>query len=187
MPLRQIPYERLGPLIRDHLSTEEEPKATDLTHQMRAARRRGYLTPAELETVCYWKSPRAIGHIRANSPEEVRSATRAALRSRSERRRLEALTGLRGVSIPMASALLMLVDPKRYGVIDIRVWQLLHKLGTVSKNPAGVDFNFRNWYQFLMIIRHFARKFRVKARDIERTLFLVHKEYQAGRLYAGRA
>jgi len=89
--------------------------------------------------------------------------------------------------VPMASALLTLLDPKRYGVIDIRVWQLLHKLGTVKKNPGGVGFNFGNWYQFLMIIRYFAKKFGVKARDIERTLFHVHKEYQAGRLYDARS
>jgi hypothetical protein len=181
--LRTIPYDRVEPLLREHLSTTEEAKTTELIRQLRAARERGYLTPAELEAVCCWKSPRGIRHIRTNSPEEIQAATRAALRTRSERKRLDALIGLNGVSIPMASALLMLVDPNRYGVIDIRVWQLLHKVGTVTKNAAGVDFNFRNWYQFLMIIRHFARKFRVKARDIERTLFLVHKEYQAGRLY----
>lgn len=77
----------------------------------------------------------------------------------------------------------MLVGPQRYGVIDIRVWQLLHKLGTVRKNPSGVAFSFRNWCQFLKIVRHFASKFGVTARDVERTLFLVHKQYQAGRLY----
>jgi len=183
MPLRRIPYKRLEPLVRNYLSTREESEATGLIRQLRTARLRGYVMPEELEAVCYWKSPRAIRHIRANGAGRVRSATGAALRSRSERKRLEALTSLRGVSVPMASALLTLLDPKRYGVIDIRVWQLLHKLGTVKKNPGGVGFKFRNWYQFLMIIRHFAKKFGVKARDIERTLFLVHKEYQAGRLY----
>lgn len=90
---------------------------------------------------------------------------------------------LRGISVPMASALLMLLDPKRYGVIDIRVWQLLRELGAVKKNAGGVGFGLNNWYQFLMIIRYFAKKLRVKARDIERTLFVVHREYQAGRLY----
>ncbi len=83
----------------------------------------------------------------------------------------------------MASALLMLLDPKRYGVIDIRVWQLLYKVGTVTENASGVGFEFKNWHQYLMIIRHFAKKLRVKARDVERTLFLVHKEYQTGQLY----
>jgi hypothetical protein len=102
---------------------------------------------------------------------------------RGERTRLEGLLALRGVSVPMASAILMLLDPRRYGVIDIRVWQLLHKLGAVSKKPKGVGFNFKNWRQFLMIIRHFAKKLRVTARDVERTLFIAHKRYQRGRLY----
>ena len=39
----------------------------------------------------------------------------------SERKRFEALLDLRGVSVSMASALLVLLNPKRYGVIDIRV------------------------------------------------------------------
>jgi len=183
MALHQLPYNRLEPLIRHYLSTEEEDSVTELMHRLRAAKKRGNVTAAELEAVCYWKSARAIQRIRANSPARIRSATRAALATRSERRRLEALTQLKGVSVPMASALLMLLDPKRYGVIDIRVWQLLHELGAVTKNAAGVGLGFKNWYQYLMILRYFAKKLGVKARDIEHTLFLVHKEYQAGRLY----
>lgn len=186
MALQTVPYEQLEPLVRDHLSTDEEAKTTELIRQLQAARKRGYLTPVELEAVCYWKSPRAIWLIRANPPEKIRAATHTALRTRSERKRLDALLDLRGVSIPMASALLTLVDPQRYGVIDIRVWQLLHEIGTVTTNAAGIGFNFQHWDQFLMIIRHFARKFHVQARDIERTLFRVHKEYQAGRLYDAR-
>ena len=183
MALRRIPYDRIEPLIRKHLSTQEDEPATLLIRELRTARKRGHLTRAELEAVCYWKSPRAIRHIRANTSREVRAATRVALESKSEQRRLDALTELRGVSVPMASALLMLLNPRRYGVIDIRVWQLLHELGTVTKNAKGVNFTFKNWYQFLVIIRHFSRKLGVKARDIERTLFNAHRAYQKDRLY----
>src|SRR5262245_65837734 len=97
--------------------------------RLRAARERGYLTAAELEAVCRWKSPRAIHLIRSNAPRRVRALTGRALRARGERQRLEALTELRGVSVPMASALLTLLDPRRYGVLDIRVWQFLHEVG----------------------------------------------------------
>jgi hypothetical protein len=162
---------------------EEEQTTTALIHRLRAAKKRGYLTSSELESVCYWKSPRAIHYIRSNSPSAVRAATRLALTTKSERERLEALRQLRGVSVPMASAPLTLIDPRRYGVIDIRVWQLLHKVGKVTKNEAGIGFNFNHWEQFLMVLRHFARKYGVKARDIERTLFFVHREYQTGLLY----
>src|SRR5437763_1456330 len=82
----------------------------------------------DLQAVCYWKSPRAIHHIRANSAALIRSATRAAFMTRSEWLRLEHPTRLKGVSLPMASARLMLIDATRYGVPDIRVWQLLYEL-----------------------------------------------------------
>ena len=180
MPLGELPYDRLEPLVRHYLSTEEDESTAELIQRMRAAKRRGWLTRSELEAVCYWKSPRVIGHIRANTPGQIRSATRVALRTRSERLRLENLTQLKGVSVPMASAVLMLLNPKRYGVIDIRVWQLLHELGTIKQNASGVGFGFNNWYQYLMIIRYLAKKLNVTARNIERALFLAHQGESTG-------
>lgn len=184
MALKPIPYRRLEPLLRECLSRSEDETTRALMRRLRPARGRRYLTPGELEAVCRWKSARAIRHIRANPPRKVRSATLQAFATRSERQRLEVLRTLKGVSVPMASAILTLLDPRRYGVIDIRVWQLLHKLGVVRQNPGGTGFTFNNWYRFLVIVRHFSRKLSVKARDIERTLFIVHRKYQKDRLYA---
>ena len=50
---------------------------------------------------------------------------------------MELLTGLRGVGVPMASAILTLLDPRRYGVLDIRAWQLLFAIRSVSANRAA--------------------------------------------------
>ena len=104
--------------------------------------------------------------------------------TRSERRRLEALLRLKGVSVPMASAALTLLYPKRYGVIDIRVWQLLYVVGAVNEKQGGVNFSVENWLEFLAILRHLSSKFGVSARAVERTLFDVHKANQKDRLYA---
>lgn len=183
MSLTTVPYASLRPLVRRYLKVKEEPATTDLIRELRPARQRGYLTRSELEDVCRWKSPRALHLIKSNTAYRVRSATTRALATRSERERLAALQELRGVSVPMASAILMLLYPRRFGVIDIRVWQLLYKIGTVTKNPKGIGFRFGNWYQFLMIIRYFAKEFGTTARDVERALFVAHKEYQKGRLY----
>jgi hypothetical protein len=174
---------RLQHLIGLHLSTIEDTETSSLIKRIKAARRRGYLTKPELVKVCRWKSARAIRHIRRNSAGAVAKATRAAFGTRSEEQKLAHLTSLHGVSTPMASAILMLADPSRYGVIDIRVWQLLFRMGAVSTNADGVGFSFKEWYRFLMIIRYFAGKYRVKARDVERTLFNVHTQSQAGLLY----
>jgi hypothetical protein len=42
---------------------------------------------------------------------------------------MEHLLALDGVSVPVASAILTLLDPRRYGVLDIRAWQMLSMLG----------------------------------------------------------
>ena len=183
MALKCIPYRTVRAVLRDYLPAAENDKTGNLIGALNKARARGYLTPAELEAVCRWKSARVIGRIKSNSASAVRSATRAALSTRSERRRLEALTSLNGVSIPMASALLMLIDPRRYGVIDIRAWQLLYKLGAVTTNKHGRGFHFDNWYQYLTILRYFAKEFGVPVRDVGRALFSAHSDFQRGRLY----
>ena len=100
-----------------------------------------------------------------------------------EKRKIKLLTQLRGVSIPVASTILTLTDPENYGVIDIRVWQVLYLYGLVSAKPRGRNFNFNDWYNYLMKSRELADKFGVKVRDIERTLFLYHVRIQQGRLY----
>ena len=177
-------YARLETVIRRHLSTEEDAGTARLCRDLRDARARGYLTRSELVAVCRWKSPRAIHHVRANSPKRVRAATASALGTRSEPRRLESLLRLQGVSVPMASAVLTAIDPRRYGVIDIRVWQLLHATGAVTKNARGVGLTLDNWCEFLAIIRDLSRRLRVSARDVERTLFDIHVAFQSGRLYS---
>ena len=83
----------------------------------------------------------------------------------------------------MASAILTLINPERYGVLDIRVWQLLYALKSVRVNPRGQNFNFKNWYQYLCKLRFHAKELGVSVRVVERTLFSYHQEIQNGLLY----
>ncbi len=184
MALKKLPFKRLQSLMGTHLSTKENTSTQKTINELFLAKKRGYLTKAELVKICRWKASRAIKHIKRNREETIIKITTSVFKSRSERRRLELLTSLYGVSVPMASSILMLTNPNRYGVIDIRVWQLLFEIGSVKKNPKGIGFDFKQWYRYLMIIRHFAKKYNVGARDIERTLFNVHRLYQKGPLYA---
>ena len=169
MALKKLPYRQLRVLLTRYLSTDEDAETATLISELRQTRVRGYLTRRDLEKICRWKAVRAIGLIKRNNGARVRTATRRALATKSERRRIEALMTLDGVSVPMASAILTLLQPRRYGVIDIRVWQLLYAMGAVTNKSSGVGLNFNNWYQFLMIIRYFAKKLGVGARDIERS------------------
>lgn len=184
MALKKIPYKKLQSLIGIYLTTKENPETEELIKELAGVVRRGYLRKSELKRICKWKAPRAIRKIDENSPATIKNRTTKAFKTKSEKLKLELLTSLSGVSVPMASAILMLTNPKRYGVIDIRVWQLLYEVKTVNNKPSGVGFNFKHWYRFLIITRYFAKMYRVNVRDIERTLFNVHKKYQKGKLYS---
>ncbi len=182
---KKIRYKTLDELIRRELHNDdgEDPKTAVLIENIRHIRLSKEITRTEFLAICRWKSPRAVRHFSKNKTKSIQRAVCAALSTRNERQRLEYLTALKGVNVPMASAILMLTDPKRYGVIDIRVWQLLHRMRSVSTKENGVGFTFKNWYHYLCKLRYFAKKFGVSARTVERTLFRYHKVVQKGNLY----
>ena len=170
-------------LLRRELVTEEDPGTSALMARVREARRRGFISRDEFLAMCRWKSPRALHHYRRNPEASVREASRRALATRSERRRIEHLIALDGVSVPVASAILTLLDPRRYGVLDIRAWQMLYAMRGVDANPAGRGFSVGQWLRYLETLRSHARRLRASARAVEYTLFLCHRKRQRGRLY----
>ena len=179
-------YKNVAALLAIELTREDSPDTRQLIQELRVVRRRGYLTRQEFLTICRWKSPRSIRYCLKNSPARIRRQSAAALASRDERVRFDALTALDGVGAPTASAILTLTDPRRYGVIDIRVWQLLFELGSVRTKPSGVGFTFDHWYDFLLTLRIHAKDLGVSVRAIEYSLFLYHQRVQEGVLYGVR-
>ena len=180
-------YSSLDDLIKNELSTEEEANTAVLITELEHVKKQGYLTKDEFLKIGMWKSPRAKRYQLKNSEAEVISTSKEVLSTDFEKRRLELLDKLRGVAIPTASAILMIIDPENYGVIDIRVWQILFLYGSVKVNLTGTNLSFENWYNYLMKLRYYSKKFNVSARNIEITIFKHHKKIQEGNLYPGNS
>jgi hypothetical protein len=178
-----VRYRSLAALLRRELSPGEDEPTAALLRELRHVKRARQFSRSEFIKMCRWKSSRAIHHYRRNTAAAIRRTSREALRTRDERQRLELLTRLKGVSIPTASAILTLIDPRRYGVIDIRAWQLLFEIGSVDKKPDGVGFVLADWERYLSILRRHARALRVPVRRVELTLFEYHRKTHEGRLY----
>ena len=183
MPLKRVPYRSLRALLRRELITEEHPPTAALVRRLAPIKARGRFTRAEFLLMCRWKSPRARLHYERNTPAQIRRASTAALAAPTERKRIEHLTALHGVSVATASAILTLIDPRRYGVLDIRCWQLLFSIRSVAGNPRGRAFTVGQWEQYLKRLRGHALALGVPARMIEYTLFRCHRKLQRGRLY----
>jgi len=176
-------YSTIEELIKQNVSTEEHAETLKLMKELKDVLKRGYFTKDEFIKMGMWKSARPKQQYLENSEKEIISISKKVLATKFEKRRIELFTTLKGVSIPTASAILTLIDPKNYGVIDIRVWQVLYLYGSVKVKRTGTNFDFNNWYNYLMKLRFYAKKFKVSARDIERTIFFHHKKIQDGNLY----
>jgi hypothetical protein len=183
MPLKRVPYRSLRTLLRRELITREDPGTAALIRRLAHVKAAGRFTRGEFLAMCRWKSPRSRLHYERSGPATIRRVSTAALAARDEQARIAHLVALPGVSVATASAILTLIDPARYGVLDIRCWQLLFSIRSVAGNPRGRVFTLAQWELYLTRLRGHARALGVSARTIEYTLFHCHRRLQRGRLY----
>jgi hypothetical protein len=174
---------RLTRFLQKHLVSTEDERTASLVRELRHVRRSGQFSKPEFLAMCRWKSPRAIGRCQANSAQLIREVSRRVFLTKAEAQRLELLTSLAGVGIPTASAILTLTDPRRYGVIDIRAWQELYRLGAVQDRAGGQGFRTEHWLQYLGILRQQARALGASVRQVEYSLFAFHQLRHEGPLY----
>ena len=162
---------------------DDTDPAQELIEKLIHIKQQAYFNKPEFLRMCSWKSPRPRRLYQSNPSARVRSVSIKVFAAESEKEKIELLTSLKGVGIPVASAILTLTDPQAYGVIDIRVWQQLYRFGAVTKRPSGTGFSFDNWLEFLERLRDLSQRFNRSVRDVERALFAHHKENQVGTLY----
>lgn len=178
-------YASIQELLRNELLRTEERKTQSLIEKLRPVKQRGYFTKSELLEMCKWKDEREFrrSDLESNLELEVIRISRQVFATNDESRRIIYLDTLKGVGIPVASAILTLTDPQTYGVIDIRVWQVLHLYGEVDYNSEGKNLTVIHWLDYLPKLRQWAGHYKVSVRQVERSLFEHHKKIQVGNLY----
>jgi hypothetical protein len=91
-----------------------------------AAIRGGDYSLVNLEVIVRWKSERMVHYLVGNSEAKIiRVLAVAASPETSVRDAVEALTSLRGIDLPIASAILAAIAPERYNVLDFRALEAL--------------------------------------------------------------
>jgi hypothetical protein len=104
-----------------------------------------------------------------NSNVEIADALSLALLAKTDRASVAVLSGLNGVQIPVASAILAAVDPARFTIIDFRA---LEALSIVGQQYITIDF----YLAYLVECRNIARENRVTLRTLDRALWQWSKE-----------
>lgn len=104
--------------------------------------------------------------------ETIERTTKKAFIINDEKEKIQTLCELSGVGIPTASAILSVVFPEKYPVIDVRCIEALNKLE--YKLPKYISEN--TWLKYLEIMRGLAKEHSVTPRDMDMALFALHRE-----------
>lgn len=172
---RASDHRRVCRAVRDAF-VDEDASTADLIRSLRHVRRKGEFDRAEFLAMCRWKSPRVLPLCRRNAEHRVRSVARAALGERDEARRLDHLRSLRGVGLPVASSILTLIEPRRYGVLDVRAWGALRALGGVDGPRHPGALRAAHWIGYTAALRRIARTLGTTPRRVEFTLYALDRD-----------
>lgn len=138
------------PKYTDKNGVEREEKSPYFETMSKTLVARGFLLKKEFVSIGRWKAHRQINNYEANSEETVRRITSQVLKEESETKRIRLLTkgALRGVKIPVASAILTIVYPDKYCIIDYRAWRAMRWLQKGSKNQLAFN-SYKEYSDFL--------------------------------------
>jgi hypothetical protein len=150
----------------DH-DAEEDQKALTAGARIGA----GDFGRQNLVAIFRWKTRgRGVSRLERNTEEEIADALKLAIDAKTERSAISVLTGLSGVDVPVASAILTAIKPDRYTVIDFRA---LEALGSTS-NDRSVTF----YLGYLDCCRRLAAQHYVTLRDLDRAMWQWSSERQ---------
>lgn len=122
-----------------------------------------------LKIIVRWKSARPIRWIEGNNAKTIVDALGfAASKNANVKAAIEKLDDLYGVGIPMASAILTMMHPKVYTIIDVRA---LEALGVVDW-PNTSDF----YEAYLRKCRELAKQHGKSLRTLDRALWQWSKD-----------
>lgn len=162
-PARMIPV-----LAEVDEGGDAERKAFDAGRRIAAGGR----DRSDLMAIFEWKT-RGRGRSRParNTDAEIADALDLATTARTDRAAVAVLTGLAGVDVPVASAILTTIDPARFTIIDFRA---LWSLGVERGNFYPIAF----YLDYLAACRQIAAAAGTDLRTLDRALWRYSKENQ---------
>lgn len=114
-----------------------------------------------------------------NDYEDVQAAVTGAADATSPRAKLDVLTHLTGVGVPVASAFLQFLDPAAYVVMSSREWAVLRRTGELAE-PYPDDPGADAYERYLAACRAVADRCRCDLVTVYRALWQAWADEQAG-------
>lgn len=169
-----ITASQIAPLRQETLDHEDTERLKARLSRIRCERQPLSLSAGEFDDILQWKLGQQIGRQRArrgsNTEEVIRGVTGLALpiTHPDEEYLLELQIGilctLRGVGVPVASAVLALTFPERYAIVDFRGWRQV--FGTNQS-----VFSISDYKRYMREIRRLARELGWPVQEVDHAIW----------------
>jgi len=167
----RFPVEMIPALAAAHVEDDEERRAFASGRRIAAGSR--IRIRKDFMAIFEWKT-RGRGRSRParNADAEIRDALDLAMTARTERAAIAVLTGLAGVDVPVASAVMTAIDPVRFTIIDFRA---LWSLGVEQRSPY---YPVAYYLDYLAACRRISAETGADLRTLDRALWGYSKRHQ---------
>ena len=173
-----FPYMHIDDLLCDFMTKEEDEHMQRIMLMVAAnLSAQQHLTLETLIEIGYWKSPRLVPQIKKNEAATVQKLTRLSYHEGDLVRKTEYLLQLQGITLPMASAILMFYNPYQYGIMDTKVWQVLYQLGMVDGKASGKSLKTNEFELYTLLMQNSAKSHQTTLREVEQGLLKAHAYY----------
>ncbi|SEH11199.1 hypothetical protein SAMN04487967_0242 [Natronorubrum sediminis] len=149
--------------------------------------RRGHISRPELRKIGEWKYPtgRIDQYLKNNNSTYVEQRSAVAFQTSSDVEKIEALTELRGIRVPLASVILTMFNPADYAIVDYHTFRALGaELLDLQNYPDYAEFMgyFQNYnsdpeaYSIYMdVVRDVAQQEGILPREVDMALWAHDK------------
>jgi thermostable 8-oxoguanine DNA glycosylase len=168
-----VPYRKTS---EDYSLTEQLKSRLE---KLRKERKPFYLTANEFDEILQWKLrgqyARQRKRRKANTDKIIREVTKTAFSLTHQNKEYETelklgiLTSLRGVGVPVASAVLALAFPDEYAVIDYRGWR---QVFGEEKN----SFSIPDYKKYMSMLRKLANELNWPVQEVDLAIWAYDKE-----------
>ncbi len=134
----------------------------------------GYLAPEEFFAIVIWKRNASKSKIIEGvkeSGETIKSLTQKIYKLTNRRDKLITLINIRNIGIAIASAILTVLSPDEFTIIDYRVKNSLKRLNI--KFPDKIEENVESYFQYVDICKETAQKWDLSLRNFDRALWAM--------------
>jgi thermostable 8-oxoguanine DNA glycosylase len=107
-----------------------------------------------------------------NDDAVIQEHIERAVHKSNVRDKVEALTSLSGIGVPVASAVLLFINPDRFTVIDERAWNVLQETGYLPQELSD-DPTVDEYLLYLGACWTLANEYDVSLRTLDRALWVL--------------